>query len=380
MPGMTHRHAGTAILGAGAMGSAAAYHLARRGEPFVLIDRFSHGHSRGSSGGAARIARHSYADADHARLMVDAFRAWRELERDSCRTLFHRTGTVSTCPPTVDYVARVAASLAAVDVPHRRMSGAELNRRVPAFGLAGDADVVFEPDAGLIAAAGAIAAEVEFAREVGGARSEFRFETRVGRIDLEGERPTLILDGGEVLAADRLIVAAGPWTARLLPSLAFGLRPTRQQVLYFRPEDPAPFEVGRFPAFIAIGESDRDACYAMPAALGMGVKAARHWGPDADPDVDDPAIDPDYVEGIRRFLAATVPALASAPIDRAEVCYYTMAEDERFRLGPLPGRPDVVVASPCSGHGFKFSCMIGRVLADLAIDGETAIAVAPWRI
>ena len=120
IPRMTHRHARTAILGAGAMGSAAAYHLARRGEPFVLIDRFEQGHSRGSSGGSARIARHSYADPDYARLMVDAFRAWRDLERDVCRPLYHRTGGVSTCPPTVDYVARVAASLATVDIPHRR--------------------------------------------------------------------------------------------------------------------------------------------------------------------------------------------------------------------------------------------------------------------
>ena len=214
---------------------------------------------------------------------------------------------------------------------------------------------------------------------MGGPGAEFRFETPVVRVDLDGDRPTLIL-ADEALSVDRLIVAAGPWTARLLPDLGLGLRPTRQQVLYFRPDDPAGFEVGRFPAFIAIGESDSDACYAMPAALGMGVKAARHWGPDADPDVDDPTIGPDYIAQIRQFLAATVPRLADAPIDRAEVCFYTMAEDERFRIGPMPGRPGVVVASPCSGHGFKFSCLIGRVLADLAIDGETPIAIGPWRI
>ncbi len=361
------------------MGSAAAYHLARRGEPFVLLDQFPQGHARGSSGGSARIARHSYADPDYARLMIDAFHAWRELERDVCQPLYVRTGGVSICPAGVDYAARVASSLAAIGVAHRRISGSDLNRALPVFAVDDDADVVFEPDAGLIAAARAIASEVRFAREVGGDRAEVRFETPVRRVDLDGDRPTLILDG-ETLVVDRLIVAAGPWTARLVPTLAATLRPTRQQVLYFRPEGAEDFEVGRLPAFIAMGSGEDDAYYGMPSALGMGVKVARHRGPDADPDLPDEVIDPRYVDEVRGFLARTIPRLGRSPVDRAEACFYTMAEGERFRLGPLPDRPEVIVASPCSGHGFKFSCLIGRVLADLAIDGGTPIAVDPWRI
>ena len=157
------------------MGSAAAYHLAKRGEPVVLIDQFPPGHQRGSSGGAARITRHSYADPVYARLMLDAFRAWRELERDVCQPLYIRTGGVSICPRSVDYVAQVASSLASIDIPHRRMTGEELNKALPVFGVPGDVDVVFEPDAGLIAAALAISRQVQFAREVGGDATELRF-------------------------------------------------------------------------------------------------------------------------------------------------------------------------------------------------------------
>ena len=186
----------------------------------------------------------------------------------------------------------------------------------------------------------------------------------------------VVLDG-RTIEADRLIVAAGAWTGRVLPAPGVHLRPTRQQVLYLRPDDPAAYSVGRFPAFIFM---DDEAFYGMPGGVGMGVKVARHGGPDVDPATEDLAIEPEYVERVRRFLRRAVPGLAEAPIDRTEVCLYTMAEGERFQVGTLPGRDDVIVASPCSGHGFKFSPLIGRVLADLAVDGATSIDIEPWRL
>ncbi len=125
----------TVVLGAGAMGSATAYHLARRGEPVILIDQFALGHDRGSSHGAARIIRHSYADPAYARLMLDAFRAWRELEADAGQPLYIRTGGVSISPEWVDYVERVADQPGLDRRPPRRMNGPEWNRRFPAFGL-----------------------------------------------------------------------------------------------------------------------------------------------------------------------------------------------------------------------------------------------------
>ncbi len=376
---MVHRSAKTVILGAGAMGSAAAYHLARRGEPLVLVEQFGLGHDRGSSHGAARITRHSYADHSYARLMLDAFRAWKELEADAGQALYVRTGGVSICPESADYVGRVAASLASIEVPHRRMTGREWNRTSPVFGLADSDNVVFEPDAGLLSAARAVTLQVELARQRGGDSTEVFENAPVRRIDLDGDRPTLVFDDWQ-LTADRLIVTAGAWTGRLVPTLTVPLRPTRQQVLYFRPPDPERYSIGRFPAFIYKGASEMDAFYGMPECFGMGVKAARHGGPEFDPDVDDRLIEAGYIADVRFFLSRTLPALAGAPIDRTEVCLYTMTQDEHFRVGPLPGRPEVLVASPCSGHGFKFSCLIGRVLADLAIGGATEVDIDPWRI
>ena len=160
------------VLGAGAMGSAAAYHLARRGEPVLLLEQFALGHDRGSSHGAARITRHSYADARYARLMTEAFQAWRELEADAGQPIYLRTGGVSMSPAGVDYVAQVAASLEQIGVPHRRMTGAEWNRAHPGFSVPATHDVVFEPDAGMLAAARAVALQIELARAHGGDRTQ----------------------------------------------------------------------------------------------------------------------------------------------------------------------------------------------------------------
>ena len=366
------------VLGAGAMGSAAAYHLARRGEPVLLVEQFALGHDRGSSHGPARIIRHSYADATYARLMPAAFDAWRVLEADAGETLYIRTGGVSFGPAEVGYVARVASNLEQSRIPHRRMSGAEWNGVHREFRLPADHDVVFEPDAGMLKAARALEVEVELARQLG-PRTQVLERTPVRRIDLEAARPTLVTDDGTI-EADRLIVTAGAWTARLVPSLAGRLRPTRQSVFYFRPADPGPYGLGRMPVFIAMDAGELDAFYGMPMALGMGVKVARHGGPDVDPERSPREVDPSDVAPVRAFLRTSLPALAEAPIERSEVCLYTMAPDDQFQVALHPGRDDVVVASPCSGHGFKFSCLIGAILADLAVEGRTSHDIAAWRV
>src|SRR3954471_501541 len=164
-------HAPNVILGAGAMGAAAAYHLARRGEPVLLLEQFPIGHDRGSSHGAARITRHSYADLRYARLMPAAFAAWRALEADAGVPLYLRTGGISLSPAGGDYVAHVAASLKELGVPHKRMTGAEWNRINPAFAVPSTHDAVFEPDAGMLSAARAVGLQVELARSHGGEKT-----------------------------------------------------------------------------------------------------------------------------------------------------------------------------------------------------------------
>jgi sarcosine oxidase len=367
------------IVGAGAMGSAAAYHFARRGEPVLLLEQFALGHDRGSSHGAARITRHSYADPRYARMTPEAFTAWRELEADAGETVYLRTGGVSFSPPGVDYAARVAANLRALEIPHWQGDGQGWNRCNRAFALPRAYDVVFEPDAGMLRAARAVALLVEMARTHGGERTKVLEQTPVLRIDLDGTRPVLVTEEARISAL-RLIVTAGAWVKRLLPQLTIQLKATRQQVLYLRPHDSGPFRIGQFPVFIYKGAGEEDAYYGMPEFQGLGVKVARHAGPVVDPDVSERTVSDEYVSVVRAFLRGHIPALADGSVDLREVCLYTVAPNEQFLVDFLPGRQDVIVASPCSGHGFKFAALIGRILADLALMGPSGVAIEAWRL
>ena len=352
-------HAQNVVLGAGAMGSAAAYHLARRGEP-VVLDRAVRARPR-----SRQLAR---SGADHAALVRRV-----RITPGSCPTpsapggcwrptpgqnLYLRTGGVSFCPPGVDYVARVAASLAAIGVPHRRMSGARAAPGYPVFQVPDETDVVFEPDAGMLAAARCVALEVALARALGGERTQVLDSCPVRRIDLEAERPTSS-PTQERIEADRLIVTAGAWTRQLVPnSRSHSGRRASRSSISARPRRRRSSPAGSRSS--SKGEGELDDFYGMPDVTGMGVKTARHGGPEADPDVEERTVGDEDRAIVRGFLRGCLPGLAEAPIDRTEICLYTVAPDEQFRLGFLPGRPDVIVASPCSGHGFKFSCRSAR--------------------
>lgn len=371
----TMLHVPHVVLGAGAVGTAAAYHLARRGARVVLVDQFGFGHDRGSSHGTVRIIRHSYADPRYARLMPHAFDAWRALEADAGRALYLRTGGVSVSPPGCDYANRVAASLQALGIPHRVMDSEEWSWWNPTFALDPSCTAVFEPDAGLLVAEFCLGA---MRRDHGPGQVTRLPNTPIRSLDLDADRPTLIGDD-LILTADRLIVAAGAWTGALLPDLAATLTPTLQKVFYFHPDDLARYALGLFPVFIYMGPAEKDAFYGTPAALGDFVKVARHGGPPVDPDADRDITEADR-EVVRQFLARFLPDVSRAPIVKEETCLYTMAPDEEFVVGPLPARSDVVVASPCSGHGFKFSCLIGKILAEYALDGQPSLDTAGIRL
>ncbi len=361
------------------MGTATAYQLARRGEPVLLVEQFQIGHDRGSSHGVSRIIRHSYADPRYARLMPEAFRAWRRLEANAGQLLYQRTGAISACPPDIAYVRQVAESLDSIGLPYRRMTGDELRKVMPAYEGPRDDDILFEPDAGILPAGHILSTFLKLARQLGGARTTVLEDCPIRRIDLERVRPILLSDKIRI-EADRLIVAAGPWVGKLLPKLNIPLKVTRQQVQYFRPIQSKLFQVESFPVYIYKSRNESEAYYGLPACPGPSVKFARHAGFEVDPDTVNRVEIESEIQLIRDFLRNRIPALADSETERVEVCLYTVSADEGFLIGPLPGRDDVYVASPCSGHGFKFSCLIGEILADLAMQGESRIDIGLWAL
>jgi sarcosine oxidase len=363
------------VVGLGAMGSAAAYHLASRGRRVVGIDRFRPGHERGSSHGATRIIRLGYYEhPSYVPLLRRAYALWRELEARAGRPLLQITGIAEIGPPDGKLVAGTLAAARTHDLPRAVLAAPEFMRRFPAFRIPQDCVGVVQPDGGILAAEPAIRAHLDLALAAG---AELRTAETVTAIEPRGVRVRIATDHGTI-EAGAAIVAAGPWLNKLLPGLAAPLRVTRQVMAWFEPRDPALFPPGRFPVFMI--ESARGIHYGFPVD-DVGVKFAKHYHADetVDPDACDRAASPDDEALIRPALAKHLPA-ANGRLLQAKICLYTMTPDGDFLIDRLPDAPQIVVASPCSGHGFKFAPVIGEILADLATDGATSHDISRFRL
>ena len=363
---------GTLVVGGGVAGLAAAWHLARREEGTVaLVERFRLGHDRGSSHGFSRITRSSYGDALFVRLMQVAHgEDWPRLEADARMPLRHPVPGLFFGPadgPFADWARAVAEGGADVEC----LEPAEARRRHPLFRFAEVAGVLEDRTAAVIAAADTMAA---LARRCVVEGVHVLERTQVRRIDWDAAPLALETDRGR-LQAERLVIAAGPWARTLVPGLAGALTVRRQSVAFFR-LDTAPERVrpGAFPVWAHLGPGANGLRYGLPEFGRPGVKVGLHEvaGENHDPDG---AAAPD--EGTLARIRAFADQLFTAPVAErlhTETCFYTSTPSEDFVLDTLPGDPRVVVLSACSGHGFKFAPLAGRIAAELALDGRSCVS------
>ncbi|SFR69434.1 sarcosine oxidase [Agromyces sp. CF514] len=348
------------VVGGGAMGSAAAWQLASRGRDVLLLERFAAGHANGASHGASRNFNVSYADAAHVALLVEAGRQWRELEAETGTSLLAQVGIVNHGDhPDLDLVHE---ALGAVGIPSEFLPASEAGARWP--GLRFATRVLHTPTAGRLNADASVHALQQAAAARG---AEVRHEAPVRGIRvLDDDLVEVTLDDAArtVLTARRVVVAAGAWTSKLVGGLLRlpALVVTQEQPGHFAAIDTS-FE---WPGFNhRPGPGDEwwySGVYGM-LTPGEGVKAGWHGtGPVVDPDHRDFTAEPVQFEALRRYVREWIPG-ADADAARAISCTYTTSPDSVFVLdavGPL------VVAAGFSGHGFKFTPAIGRVLADLA--------------
>lgn len=356
------------VVGLGASGSAALYQLARRGQQVLGIEQFSPGHDRGSSHGHTRIIRFGYFEhPSYVPLARLAHGMWREIEKAARRPLLTTTGILEIGRPDSGLVAGTLASSRQHDLPHEVLDAERLMRRYPAFRLPQDFIGVLQPDAGVLEVEPAIHAQLELAKAHG---AQIRSNSRVTTIEPRGSGVRIVTAEGDVFDAASAIVAAGPWLAKLLPDSRLPLRVTRQAVLWVTPEDPEIFAPGRFPIFMI--ESANGIHYGFPLHGDDGLKIAKHHHVEQAADPDDHAriVSEEDENIIRETIREFLPA-ADAPRKTASTCLYTMTPDGDFIIDRLPGSPQIIIASPCSGHGFKFAPAIGAILADLT-RGETS--------
>ena len=349
------------VCGLGVMGSAALYQLARRGQRVLGLERFAPGHDRGSSHGDTRIIRLAYFEhPSYVPLVRRAYELWRELETEAARPLLHVTGIAEIGPPDGTLVTGTLAAARLHGIPHELIAAPELMRRYPAFRLPPHFVGVMQPDGGYVEAEASVQSMLALAQRHG---AEIRSGEVVRAVEPANDKARVVTDDATI-EANSAIVAAGPWMSSLLPDAKLPLRVTRQVMGWFAPKEPALFSPSRFPVFLI--ESAHGIHYGFPPH-GAGLKVAKHHHRDeaVDPDLYDRSISADDEALVRAAVAEHLPEANGTLLD-AKTCLYTVAPDGDFIIDRLPGAPSIVLASPCSGHGFKFAPVIGEILADHA--------------
>lgn len=365
------------VIGVGGMGSAACYHLARRGRRVLGLERFSVPNEMGSSHGVTRIIRFAYFEGvGYVPLLRRARELWGELEREAGEPLFHVTGCLQVGPPDGDLVSGVRRACEVYDLPHEVLSGPEVTRRFGVWRVPDGAVGVLEPDGGFLTPERCIAAHARLAEAAG---AEIHTGERVLGWEPRGDGVRVTTDRG-AYDAERLVVTAGAWASSLVPELDGLAVPERQVLGWFDTGSAAPgFAPDRFPVFLA--EARTGLFYGLPEFEAPGVKLGLmyHLRQRVDPDTIDRGVHPEDEDVLRAFVREHLPDADRALLD-ARVCMFTNTPDLDFVIDVHPACPQVVVAAGFSGHGFKFCSVVGEVLADLAIEGATRYDIGFLRL
>ncbi len=359
------------VLGLGAMGSAAAQHLAERGKRVLGLEQFTSPHDKGSSHGGSRMIRQAYFESpDYIPLVLRAYELWRRLEKDTGTRLLHITGGMNIGSGDGELVRRTIAASTQHAIPFEVLEGREISKRFPGVSpLAGDV-AVHEMNAGYLLPEECVRAHLARASHAG---CDLRFEESVLAWTAERDRIE-VRTGKGVYRAGHLVITAGPWANQALDGIV-PLRVTRQVMAWIAPRTGVtPFLPDRFPVFLLEDARGGAHGYGFPAIDGPdgGMKAAIHGSADVcTPENVDREIHEQDLRRIVEQLRVRIPVL-DGKVLRAQTCLYTMSPDEHFVIGAHPQFASCLIACGFSGHGFKFAGVVGEILADLAMDGSTS--------
>jgi len=378
------------VAGLGAMGSATAYQLARTGASVLGVDRYRPPHVLGSTHGDTRITRVAVGEGlAYVPLVRRSQELWREIEQEAGLDLLVQCGGLVLAPPRASFAMHGSASFLehteaaaeAYGVEHDRIGTSELAARFPQFSLTGDEQGYYEPGAGYVRPEVAVEAQLRLA----GARgAELATGETVLGYDDRGSH-VVVRTTHRTVEAATLVVTAGPWVTDLVPELAAAVTIHRQVLFWFDLRDPSSYPLLRdSPVYIWWpGGDESEVIYGFPMVDGPagGAKVAREqYDVATTADEVDRAVTSEEVEEMYEgYVRHRLPALSGRCVKTA-VCAYTVTPGSRFVIDRLPDRPNVIVASPCSGHGFKHSAAIGESLAQLATRGSSTIDLTPFAL
>lgn len=374
------------VVGLGAAGSAALYQLAKRGAKVLGIDRFAPPHDLGSSHGATRITRLAIGEGAHyTPLVMRSHEIWREIERETGRSLLTQNGGLVISSEVTRAKTHVGGffdntveAARQFGIAHELLNAAQIRKRFPQFRVHDDETAYFEPEAGFVRLEECISAELELAKEHGA--EIVTGETMLSFSEI-GDSARIATDKDEYVG-DKAILSVGAWLPpMLLPDIARLFRVHRQVLYWFDVEDRATFAPENFPIFIWEPRDAAQGIYGFPAIDAIGLKiATEEYEIETTPDGVNRSVASSKIDAM--YHAHVAPNFIGVKREclRTATCLYTVTPDAGFVIDRLPGSKRVVLASPCSGHGFKHSAAIGEALAQLALDGRSRHDLSAFRL
>lgn len=362
----------TIVIGAGAMGSAAAYYLSKQGQKVLLLEQFELDHQNGSSYGFSRIIRYSYDYPEYVDLAKDTYPLWFALQEELGETLYIKTGGIDFGSPEDEMFQNTIQSVKDSHIDHEMLTLDEAHKRFPQFKFREDFKVLYQPDSGIITASKAVLGHIKLAEKQG---ATVKANTPVESIEIQSNSVE-VKTANETYSAGKLVVTVGSWAKPLLQQTGIDLPLVllRAQLNFMKPSSLAEkYSVDSCPVWIAhVSNLYPETIYGIPSHHDTGFKIAYHGGETFNhPSEIDYTPDAENLESLRKFMHNHIPKVADAPVRESRICLYTMTPDEDFIVDTHPEHNHVAIGAGFSGHGFKFSTIIGKMLTDLVLDGET---------
>jgi sarcosine oxidase len=378
----------TIVVGLGAMGSAAVYQLAKRGNKVLGLDRFSPPHANGSYHGESRIIRQAIGEGEeYVPLVLRSYELWREIEKATGRKLLTITGGLTLESQNSegvlhgrrDFLDEAIRCAEKFNIRHEIFETADIRKRYPQFAVT-DERAYFEYETGFLRPELCIEAQLHLARKHGAVIQTNEMIVSVGS---RGDSGVTVQASHGTYSAERVIISAGPWIARFLPTAYAHLFKVYRQVMYWfdiREDCRSTFAAPGSPIFIWIfAKGGEFGFYGFPTLDGKTIKiATEQFTVITDPDHVQRGVSMEEKQSMYKdYVQGRLPGISDR-CGTAASCLYTTTPDSNFVIDVHPDNDRIMIASPCSGHGFKHSAAIGEALAEQVIDGKSAIDISSF--
>ncbi|HWN71413.1 MAG TPA: N-methyl-L-tryptophan oxidase [Haliangium sp.] len=363
------------VIGVGGMGSATTYHLARRGVKVLGLEQFDIPHELGSSHGVSRIIRLAYAEhPDYVPLLWRSYELWRELENRAGERLLYITGGIDAGARDGELVRGSLRSCRKHRLRFEELDAAAVRRRFPGYRLSKEMAAVYQPDAGFLLPERCIVAHVTAAQAHG---AEIRAREPVREWHVRTNEITVVTDR-QSYRARKMVITAGPWTRTLVPELAPAAVPERQVLIWTQPLRPELFALGAFPIFNMDAPEGHFYGFPVHSVPGFKIGKYHHRHETVNPDAMDRDCHAEDEEVLRAGIRRYFPD-ANGPTMAMKTCLFTNSPDEHFILDRHPRHAQAAIAAGFSGHGFKFCSVVGEIMTELVLDGQTRLNIRRFR-